>query len=138
MAEFTLGRDKLLASIARGEEAVRSGVAFYEALDYLGKKCARYAELGTPEGDTGDLRRNWAYEPHPKAREVVVFNETEYGPYVEHGHQQAVIKDGKKVTVGFVPGQHMLMKALFRIEGEDMRRAQRMVIRAVKRQMKWQ
>lgn len=138
MAELNLGMDKLLASIKRGEEAVRSGEAFYEALDYLGKKCARYAKMNTPVGNTKKLSRSWAYEPRAKAREVTVFNETEYAPYVEHGHQQVVWKDGKEVTVGFVEGKHMLMKALFRIEGQDMRRAQRMVIRAVERRMKWQ
>lgn len=44
---------------------------------------------------------------------TTISNPVEYAPYVEHGHRVVVTgKDGKKKTVGYVQGHHMLEKSV--------------------------
>ena len=58
--------------------------------------------------DTGLLRGSWKQTP-AGGNSVTVFNNTFYAPFVEHGHR---VKIHGKFTGTFVPGRHMLKKAV--------------------------
>ncbi len=54
--------------------------------------------------DTGLLRGSWKQTP-VKENSVTIYNNVKYGIFVEHGHRT-------RGGGGFVPGQHMLQKAV--------------------------
>ena len=58
--------------------------------------------------DTGLLRGSWKQTP-PSGSSVTVFDNVHYAPFVEHGHR---VKIHGKFTGTFVPGRHMLRKAM--------------------------
>ena len=58
--------------------------------------------------DTGLLRGSWKQTP-PSDHSVTVFNNCRYGIFVESGHR---VKIHGRFTGTFVPGRHMLRKAV--------------------------
>lgn len=58
--------------------------------------------------DTGLLRGSWKQTP-ASGNSVTVYDPVFYAPFVEHGHR---VKIHGKFTGTFVPGQHMLRKAV--------------------------
>lgn len=69
--------------------------------------------VGTPA--PGNLRRNWEVGKVVRkgdGYEVEIFNNTEYGPYVEYGH-----RTGKDLT-GWVEGRFMMTISMKEIERE--------------------
>ena len=58
--------------------------------------------------DTGLLRGSWRQTP-VKGNLVTIYNNVEYAPFVEKGHR---VKIRGKFTGTFVPGRHMLRKAV--------------------------
>lgn len=58
--------------------------------------------------DTGLLRSSWKQTP-VSGNSVTLYNNTHYGIFVEHGHR---VKIHGKFTGTFVPGRHMLKKAI--------------------------
>ena len=58
--------------------------------------------------DTGLLRGSWKQTP-PSDNSVTVYDNIFYGPFVEKGHR---VKIRGKFTGKFVPGRHMLRKAV--------------------------
>lgn len=57
--------------------------------------------------DTGRLRGGW--QANVSGNSVVVSSDIPYAPFVEHGHR---VKIHGKFTGTFVPGRHMLKKAV--------------------------
>lgn len=61
----------------------------------------------------GQLRIRWQQTPAVLTNEsvitTIVFNNTEYAPYVEFGHR---IRNKEGVTIGFVPGRFMMTSSL--------------------------
>lgn len=60
----------------------------------------------------GQLRLRWQQEPVSKdgGRLItIVYNNSEYAPYVEYGHR---IRNKSGETIGFVPGRFMMTKSL--------------------------
>lgn len=68
---------------------------------------------------TGHLRRNWHATPAVDGI-ATVSNNTEYAAFVEYGHRQQpgrfVPAIGKRLVRGWIPGQHMLQKAIQDVE----------------------
>ena len=65
---------------------------------------------------TGFMRRSWAASPTKKTgngAEKELYNTASYAPYVNYGHR-IVNRSGK--TVGWVPGQFMLEKAVNKVD----------------------
>ena len=78
-------------------------------LDIIASKLVAKVKLKTPV-DSGTLRRSWKPK---KVNELerIVYNNVEYGPYVEYGHRT---RGGKS----FVDGVYMLEKSVKEIEQE--------------------
>lgn len=73
--------------------------------------------------DSGHLRRTWhVSNPYFNGTSILieVYNNAEYASYVENGHRQEpgryVPAIGKRLKASWVPGQHMLMSTLFKID----------------------
>jgi hypothetical protein len=65
---------------------------------------------------TGFMRKSWATSPTKKTgngAEKELYNTAFYAPYVNYGHR-IVNRSGK--TVGWVPGQFMLEKAVNKVD----------------------
>lgn len=86
-----------------------------------------------PQG--GQLRLRWqqthvTVSPNGQMLTTVVFNNTEYAPYVEFGHR---IRNKKGETVGFVPGRYMMTESLRITEGEDIQNAIEAIMEEVRK-----
>lgn len=80
----------------------------------------------------GQLRLRWQQTPvevKGSMLTTVVYNNTEYAPYVEFGHR---IRDKKGNTIGFVPGRYMMTNSLRITEGEDIPAAIEAILKAVR------
>lgn len=81
----------------------------------------RAVKLLTPVGvykdrTGGALRRNWSRTRVFRTSTyvtVTLYNNTEYGPYVNYGHR-VVNKSGE--TIGWVKGRFFLEKAIYKME----------------------
>jgi len=65
---------------------------------------------------TGFMRRSWVITPTTKTARGIekgIVNTAYYAPYVNYGHR-IVTSDGR--TVGWVPGQFMLEKAVHKVD----------------------
>lgn len=85
----------------------------------------------TPVG--GQLRIRWQQTAVSVSKNVlttVVFNNTEYAPYVEFGHR---IRNKDGDTIGFVPGRYMMTQSLEVTKGEDIPRAVDAILEIVRR-----
>lgn len=132
VAEFDLGLDKLLSTLDRGQKAADTGRLYVRSLNYLGNKGLKYAKENTSV-ITGRLRRGWAFEINPFSREVTLYNNVDYAGPVNDGHR--IVRKGK--TVGTVPPQHMLEKALMQVKAHDLATAQRMALDDLKKELGW-
>ena len=83
----------------------------------------------------GHLRRGWYTVPAVDGTAVVA-NNIEYAPHVEYGHRQEVGRYvpalGKRLVKGWVPGHHMLQKAVDETDADK----NAIVRRAIERQIK--
>lgn len=73
----------------------------------------------------GNLRKQWSViGPSYTGNAFVIElrNNADYASYVENGHRQTpgryVPAIGKRLKASWVPGQHMLMKTMFEIDGQ--------------------
>ena len=82
------------------EEATKS-------LNKISQKLVAKVKLKTPV-NSGVLRRSWRVKKDGELARIV-YNNVEYGPYVEYGHRT---RGGKS----FVDGQYMLTKSVKEIE----------------------
>lgn len=106
MSGFVIeGLDKLVAdlekAVARAPNAKQKFLA-QEAGLLKGR-----AMRNTPV-DTGLLRGSWKQTP-PSGNSVTVYDNVSYSGFVEHGHR---VKIHGRFTGTFVPGRHMLRKAV--------------------------
>ena len=85
------------------EEATRS-------LNKISQKLIAKVKLKTPVGNVngGTLRKSWRVKKDGELARIV-YNNIEYGPYVEYGHRT---RGGKS----FVDGRYMLTKSVQEIE----------------------
>ena len=97
-----------------GEFKDTLGNVMEEAIKEIALRELRSVKKLTPVGDTGTLRRSW-YVGDIKRKgleeEVTIYNNTNYGNYVEFGHRT---RDHKK----WVPGKFMLTISEKQIEKE--------------------
>ena len=84
------------------------------AANALATNVLKKAQKHTPRR-TGWLYRGWHVSPAVDGV-AVVSNNIQYAPYVEYGHRQEVGRYvpalGKRLVRGWVPGKHMLQKAV--------------------------
>lgn len=73
----------------------------------------------TPVGATGDLRINWK-KTDATGGQITVYNNVKYAAHVEYGHRQEVGRFvpaiGKRLKRPFVPGRHMLERAVDQVD----------------------
>ena len=81
-----------------------------KTLNKASQKLVAKVKLKTPVGKVkgGTLRRSWRVKKDGELARIV-YNNIEYGPYVEYGHRT---RGGKS----FVEGQYMLTKSVQEIE----------------------
>ena len=81
-------------------------------LNNISQKLVAKVKLKTPVGKVkgGTLRRSWRVKKDGELARIV-YNNVEYGPYVEYGHRT---RGGKS----FVNGRYMLTKSVEEIESE--------------------
>ena len=79
-------------------------------LNNISQKLVAKVKLKTPVGKVkgGTLRRSWRVKKDGELARIV-YNNVEYGPYVEYGHRT---RGGKS----FVDGRYMLTKSVQEIE----------------------
>ena len=85
---------------------------FYEDLENLIKKYGVYLFTNTKKRtpvDTGQLRRSWQLKYKKGDLSIRLYNNTEYGIYVEYGHRT---RGGKS----YVEGVYMLKKTFEKTE----------------------
>ena len=85
---------------------------FYEDLENLIKKHGVYLFTNTKKRtpvDTGQLRRSWQLKYKKGDLYIRLYNNTEYGIYVEYGHR---IRGGKS----YIEGAYMLKKTFEKTE----------------------
>lgn len=79
---------------------------------------------------TGNLRRNWSSKNKklPDGYKIIVFNQTEYAPYVEYGHRT-------KQNTRFVQGRFMLTKSTEEVASTLVDRSKQYVEKAIKEKL---
>ena len=85
---------------------------FYEDLENLIKKYGVYLFTNTKKRtpvDTGQLRRSWQLKYKKGDLSIRLYNNTEYGIYVEYGHRT---RGGKS----YIEGAYMLKKTFEKTE----------------------
>ena len=106
MSSFVIeGLDKLVADLEKAAARVPNAKQKFLAME-AGLLKGR-AMRNTPV-DTGLLRGSWKQTP-PSGNSVTVYDSVYYAPFVEFGHR---VKIHGKFTGTFVPGRHMLRKAI--------------------------
>ena len=83
-----------------------------KSLNKISQKLIAKVKLKTPVAEVkgGTLRRSWRVKKDGDLARIV-YNNIEYGPYVEYGHRT---RGGKT----FVDGRYMLTKSVQEIESE--------------------
>lgn len=104
--------EKLLLKVAR-EDARKE---FRKAVRKAGNLLRRYARNNTPKV-TGELRRSYRVKMRG-VDTVEVGTDKFYARMVEEGHALVKRKDGRKETVGYVPGKHYFRQAVEQTEKE--------------------
>ena len=95
------GLDELVKALEKAQAKVPNA-----KMQFLAKEAGvlRGRAMKKTPVDTGLLRGSWKQTP-VKANSVTIYNNVNYGIFVEHGHRT-------RGGGGFVPGQHMLKKAV--------------------------
>ena len=103
------------------------------AANALATNVLKKAQKHTPRR-TGWLYRGWHVSPAVDGV-AVVSNNIQYAPYVEYGHRQEVGRYvpalGKRLVKGWVPGHHMLQKAVDETEAQKDAIVRRVIMRQI-------